>query len=355
MVVFPGSIGMSFLLGAQLASAAQEIAVQGRGATLGQPLYVGLEWVFWCAAAIVLYAYAGYPALLHLLSRLRSAPAIRKSDITPHVTLVIVVHNEEAQIERKLRNCLALDYPEELLDILVVSDGSLDGTEDIVSRFATRGVEFLSVSGPSGKAAALNQAVPRAKGDILVFSDVRQELAADAIRELVANFGDPSIGAVSGELHLAPSTDSAAGRGVGLYWRYEKFIRRTESRLDSTVGVTGAIYALRRSLYRALDPCTILDDVAIPMEVVRAGYRVVFERKARAFDHAPDNAEHEYRRKVRTLAGNYQLVVLHPEILYPHRNRLFWQFVSHKLLRPVVPWCLLALMLTSAILSFRGG
>ena len=161
MVVFPGSIGMSFLLGAQLASAAQEIAVQGRGATLGQPLYVGLEWVFWCAAAIVLYAYAGYPALLHLLSRLRSAPAIRKSDITPHVTLVIVVHNEEAQIERKLRNCLALDYPEELLDILVVSDGSLDGTEDIVSRFATRGVEFLSVS---GRAERRRHSIKRCRG-----------------------------------------------------------------------------------------------------------------------------------------------------------------------------------------------
>ena len=160
---------------------------------------------------------------------------------------------------------------------------------------------------------------------------------------------------MSGELHLAPSTDSAAGRGVGLYWRYEKFIRRTESRLDSTVGVTGAIYALRRSLYRALDPCTILDDVAIPMEVVRAGYRVVFERKARAFDHAPDNAEHEYRRKVRTLAATTSSSFSIRRFSTHIANRLFWQFVSHKLLRPVVPWCLLALMLTSAILSFRGG
>jgi cellulose synthase/poly-beta-1,6-N-acetylglucosamine synthase-like glycosyltransferase len=141
--------------------------------------------------------------------------------------------------------------------------------------------------------------------------------------------------------------------GVGLYWRYEKWIRRAESRVDSIVGVTGAIYALRRALYRPLDPRTILDDVAIPMAVVGAGYRVVFEPLAKAYDRLAEDPRAEYRRKVRTLAGNYQLAALYPSLLHPGRNRLFWQFASHKLLRLAVPWCLLALLATSAALAAR--
>lgn len=315
---------------------------------------MSLEACFWLAAAGVFYCYFGYPALLALRGWLRPAPRVHRDDSSPSVSLIIVAHNEEERIAKKLGNCRDLDYPQDRLEILVASDGSTDRTEAIVATHAPRGVRLLPLPGPRGKATALNAAVPETRGDVLVLCDVRQDLDPQAVRVLVANFADPAVGAVSGELHLEP--DSGGGmKGVGLYWRYEKWIRRAESRVDSTVGVTGAIYALRRALYRPLDPRTILDDVAIPMNVVAAGYRVVFEPLAKAYDRLAEDPRTEYRRKVRTLAGNYQLVALHPSLLNPLRNRLFWQFVSHKLLRLAVPWCLLVLLATSAALAARGS
>ena len=311
-------------------------------------------WVFWTAAAVVLYSYAGYPLLLLLLIRLRPAAAVRKSDARPSVSLLIVAHNEETRIESKLRNCLELEYPAENLEILVASDGSTDRTEEIVASFAEKGVRLLRLPGPGGKPAALNAAVPETAGEILVLCDTRQRLAPDAVKALVADLGDPTVGAVSGELHIETGPHSAA-EGVGLYWRYEKLIRGLESALDSTVGVTGAIYALRKDLYRPLPAATILDDVAIPMAVAAAGYRVIFEPEASAFDSSAETPAREYRRKVRTLAGNYQLLFLSPALLSPFRNRLFWQFLSHKLSRLAVPWCLLALLAASALLAVEGS
>lgn len=314
-----------------------------------------LEALFWTAAAVVIYSYVGYPALLAALARWRPAPAVRKAPCLPSVSLVMVAHNEEERLAAKLRNCLDLDYPRDLLEILVASDGSRDGTEEIARSFARDGVRLLSLPGPAGKPTALNQAIPAARGEVVVLCDVRQRLARDALRELVANFADPTVGAVSGELHIEAPSGSPAGEGVGFYWRYEKRCRRLESRLDSTVGATGALYALRRELFRPIDPRTILDDVAIPLDVVAAGYRVVFEPGARAYDREAESAEKEYRRKVRTLAGNYQLVALRPSLLSPRRNRLFWQLVSHKLSRLAVPWCLLTLLGASLLLSLRPG
>jgi cellulose synthase/poly-beta-1,6-N-acetylglucosamine synthase-like glycosyltransferase len=209
---------------------------------------------------------------------------------------------------------------------------------------------------PGGKPQALNAAIPECRGEVVVLCDARQSLAPGAVRALVANLADPAVGAVSGELHIASSdAGTSAGEGVGAYWRYEKLIRRLQSRLGSTVGVTGALYALRRELFRPLDPRLILDDVAIPMQVVRAGRRVVFEPEAEAFDESPETPEHEYRRKVRTLAGNYQLVVHHPWLLDPRRNPLFFHFVSHKLSRLLVPWCLVAMLASSGTLHALHG
>ncbi|HKC10874.1 MAG TPA: glycosyltransferase family 2 protein [Vicinamibacteria bacterium] len=313
-----------------------------------------MEFAFWLATAAVLYSYLGYPALIVLAARLWPAPALRPQEITPEVSLVIVVRNAEAYLEEKLRNALALDYPRARLEILVVSDGSTDRTDAIAVDFAGAGVRFLALPGPRGKAAALDDAVPQARGEILVLTDARQRLAPDAVRLLAAYFADPTVGAVSGELHiLAPP--GAPTEGVGLYWSYEKVVRRAESRFDSTVGVTGAIYALRKELFVPLDPRTILDDVAIPMEVVLAGRRVVFAPEARAWDCLMENPSHEFRRKVRTLAGNYQLLALRPAVLDLFTNRVFWQLVSHKLSRLAVPWCLLVLLVASAWLSVPGG
>jgi cellulose synthase/poly-beta-1,6-N-acetylglucosamine synthase-like glycosyltransferase len=314
-----------------------------------------MESGFWAASAVVLYSYLGYPALLALGARRRPAPPVRKAPFTPRVSLVMVACDEAEHVEAKLRNCLELDYPPDRLELLVVSDGSRDATGAIVARFADRGVRLLALDGPRGKPAALNAAVPQASGEVVVLCDARQRFARDAVRELAANFADPRVGAVSGELHLAPAHGSGAGEGLGAYWSYEKAVRRLESRFSSVVGATGAIYAIRRELFRPLDERLILDDLAIPLDVAQQGYRVVFEPAARAYDRASDEPAREFRRKLRTLAGNYQLVRLRPDLLRPDRNPLFFELVSHKLSRLSVPWCLLLMLANSAVLAWRGS
>jgi cellulose synthase/poly-beta-1,6-N-acetylglucosamine synthase-like glycosyltransferase len=311
-------------------------------------------WGLAVSACLILYAYLLYPLLLALAARVRRVRPVAKAAVQPTVTVVMVVCDEERSVAGKLDDILGQDYPSGRIDCLVLSDGSRDGTDRIVGSYAARGVRLIRRPGPSGKPAALNVGVPLATGEIVVLCDARQRLAPDAIRALVASFADPTVGAVSGELRLRPRGTGGAEDGVSLYWRYEKWVRRAESRLDSTVGVTGALYAIRRTLFRPLDPRTILDDVAIPMAVVRQGYRVVFEPKALAFDEAAERGDLEYRRKVRTLAGNYQLIRLDPGLLRPAKNRLLWQLVSHKLCRLAVPWCLLVLLVSSALLAGQG-
>jgi biofilm PGA synthesis N-glycosyltransferase PgaC len=313
-----------------------------------------LQALFWISVLVIGWAYLGYPISLALRARLRPAPPVRKASSTPSVSVVIVAHNEESLLARKIRNCLEMDYPRECLEILVASDGSTDGTVRVAEGFAPEGVRVFALPGPRGKAVALGTVVPQAGGEVLLLCDARQELERQALGELVANLADPTVGAVSGELHIRSGATSAA-QGVGAYWRFEKGVRRLESAVGSTVGATGAIYAVRRHLVPTLDPRTILDDVAIPMHVAQQGFRVVFEPAARAWDEPVEEAEREFRRKVRTLAGNYQLAVLNPSLLLPWRNPLFFSFISHKLARLLVPWCLLAILASSLALALRGS
>ncbi|HEY5906491.1 MAG TPA: glycosyltransferase family 2 protein [Vicinamibacteria bacterium] len=308
---------------------------------------------FWLAAVFVGYTYLGYPLLIAAAAFLRPLPPRRLPGFTPSVTVLLVVNDEEDALAGKLDNLLALDYPPERIEIVVVSDGSRDGTDAIATSYASRGVRLLSFPGPRGKASCLNDSVPQTRSDLLVLTDVRQPLAADAVAALASYFHDPNVGAVSGELHLhRPAGTGVAG--VGVYWNYEKLIRRAESSFDSTVGVTGAFYALRRELFSPLDPRTILDDVALPMEIVLRGRRVLFAPEAGAHDQIADKGSREYKRKTRTLAGNYQLVALRPALLDPRKNRLFWQFTSHKLARLLVPWALLLAFVASLALSLEG-
>lgn len=316
-------------------------------------LLIATEVAFWVAAALLVYTWVGYPLLIRLAARLRPAPPVRRSDATPSLSVIVVARDEEEDISAKLASCLALDYPRDRFEILVASDGSEDRTNDIVRGFASRGVRLLELD-RRGKASALNAAVAEAGGEVFLLTDVGEELAPDAARALVATLGDPTVGAVSGELHLAPR-GADPGDGVSLYWRYEKMIRKAESRLDSTVGVTGALWALRRDRFVPLDPRTILDDVALPMEIVLSGHRVVFEAGARAWDRDPSNPTREYHRKTRTLAGNYQLLWLRPGLLNPFRNRLLWQLLSHKIARLLAPFGLLVALVASAVLVSRGS
>jgi cellulose synthase/poly-beta-1,6-N-acetylglucosamine synthase-like glycosyltransferase len=312
-----------------------------------------MELLFWIACGVIAYVYAGYPALLAVWARIAPRPCdeARGNPITPAVSIVVAARNEAAALVQRIENLLALDYPSELVQIVVVSDGSTDGTKDILERYADR-VDAVLLP-PGGKAIALNAGVAATRHGIIVFSDARQSFASDALSALVAPFADPKVGGVSGELVLdCESGDGTSNisEGVGAYWRYEKWLRRQESVIGSTLGATGAIYALRRSLWRPLPADTILDDVLAPMRAVLAGYRVIFEARARAYDRAAA-ADAEFRRKTRTLAGNYQLLRLEPRLLLPIVNPVWCQFVSHKLGRLVIPWALGAVFIASAFLA----
>jgi cellulose synthase/poly-beta-1,6-N-acetylglucosamine synthase-like glycosyltransferase len=310
-----------------------------------------MKYIFWFAASFVGYSYLGYPVWLWLRSRWSPRP-VRRSSATPSVSAVMVVRNEEAIIARKLDNLLTLDYPQDKLDVVVVSDGSSDGTAAVLAEFAGNPrVKTLLKPASQGKAAGLNDAIRLATGDVLLFTDARQQIDSEALRLLIENFADIEVGAASGELMLGDPTTGETGKGMGLYWRVEKKIRELESASGSVAGATGAIYCARRSLLAAspLPEGTILDDVLLPMQVARQGSRVIFDARARAWD-SPDLGDgREFSRKVRTLTGNYQLLQIAPWLLRAE-NPIRFEFMSHKLSRLAVPFALLALLIASVAL-----
>lgn len=300
-----------------------------------------MTWVFWLAAAVTAYAYVGYLGWLWLRALWRPWP-VRRGRVELLVSVVMVVRNEEAVLARKLRNLLELDYPGKTFQIIVVSDGSTDATETILREHARNPqVHVLLNQLAGGKAMGLNAAMSVAQGDIVVFTDARQEIETGAIRLLAENFADTEVGAVSGELMLGDPAKGESGRGMGLYWRIEKRVRELEAAAGSVVGATGALYAVRRELVVEVPGDTILDDVFIPMNVARQRFRVVFDGRARAWDQPDLGTHREFRRKVRTLTGNYQLLQLAPW-LFLRENPLRFEFISHKLIRLLVPFALVA-------------
>jgi len=308
-----------------------------------------MKWVFWFSAALLAYTYAGYPAWLWVRSRLRYRP-VKSASSAPSVSIVMIVRNEAAALERKLKNLLSLDYPVGSSEIVVVSDGSNDATNTILDYFAADGrIRILVNPASRGKAACLNDAVAAARGEIVLFTDARQQVESGALRLLVDAFADPEVGCASGELMLGDPVAGEHIRGMGLYWRVEKSVRQMESASASVVGATGAIYAVRKSLIVPVPASTILDDVYIPMHVVRQGFRVVFIPEARAWDVADQGHEREFSRKVRTLSGNYQLLQLAPWLL-SSRNPIRFEFISHKLLRLLAPFLLVTMFVSSLVL-----
>ena len=313
----------------------------------------GAYTVFWVSAALLFYTYLGYPFLIRIWSgfwprRVAAGPAL------PSLTLVVVAHNEARRIHQRLENFLDLDYSWDRVEVIVASDGSTDGTADLARNYRSPQVRVVEFMDRRGKSAVLNDVIPMAAGEVVVLADVRQRFEANALHALAECFSDPEVGAVSGELVLldGPSR-SEVGKGVDFYWRYEKFMRLHESRVGSTVGATGAIYALRRVLFRPIPEATILDDVLIPMQVARLGYRVLFEPRARAYDWVAANASEEFMRKLRTIAGNFQLFILQPWLLNPFSNPLWIQTVSHKACRLLSPIAL-AMMFGSNLLLLKG-
>jgi poly-beta-1,6-N-acetyl-D-glucosamine synthase len=318
-----------------------------------------METLFWASIGLIVYVYAGYPALLAVWAWFAGTPEAADdvveeppADAWPGISIVIAARNEGSRLAARIENLLSSDYPQDRMQIIVASDGSTDGTIEALAPYAAR-VELIMLP-PGGKARALNAAVARARYPILVFADARQRFAPDAIRRLVRHFARLSVGAVSGELVLdceGSAAGSTIGDGIGAYWKYEKWLRRREAIVGSTLGVTGAVYAMRRALWQPLPPDAILDDVLTPMRIVLRRYRVIFDRTALAFDEAAPDAAAETRRKIRTLAGNFQLLALEPRLLVPGLNPVWLQFLSHKVGRLVVPYALVTLFVASAALA----
>ncbi|MGH9253426.1 MAG: glycosyltransferase [Vicinamibacterales bacterium] len=306
---------------------------------------------FWTSVALLLYIYLGYPLIAALRATHRPARR-RRAPIEPSVSVLVVAFNEGCRIGRRLENLLSLDYPRDRLQIVVASDGSTDDTVDRARRYQHLGVLVRWFARRRGKASVLNTVVPALCGEIVVFADARQHFDRGTLRALVENFADATVGAVSGELVLATRhSTAAAGHGSAFYWRYEKFIRSTEGRIDSTIGATGAIYAIRRALFEPIPDDTILDDVLIPLRIVRRGYRVLFEPRAHAYDRASATARQEFVRKARTIAGTFQLFARERWLLSPWRNRLWLETMSHKALRLALPLLHATLLVTACALA----
>jgi poly-beta-1,6-N-acetyl-D-glucosamine synthase len=292
--------------------------------------------LFFAGAGFALYIVAGYPLLLAVLARWRPKP-IRKCFTDTTVTVLLAAYNGEQWIRAKLESILRLDYPRARMQILAISDGSTDQTDSIVKEFRAEGVELLRVP-HGGKAAALNAGMARATGEILFFTDVRQQLEPDALRQLVACMGDPAVGGASGQIVLVKS-DGGGEADVGLYWRFEKWLRDKLTEVDSLLVATGCVYALRRELARPLPVDALIDDAYLPLAAVFAGYRFVFERKAVAYDY-PTQLDVEFQRKVRTLAGLFQVVRSYPRLLNVF-SRVGFHFFSYKLGRLLLPYAFL--------------
>lgn len=307
------------------------------------------ELLFWLLVGGIAYTYAGYPLLLWCLARLRPR-AIHRADFTPDLTVIVTAFNEEKSIGRKLEGLLAQDYPAPQLDILVASDGSWDGTEEIVRSFADRGVRLLRVPGRVGKTETQNRAVREAHGELLVFTDATTRLDPGAIRNVACNFADPAVGCAIGHLSYVPQDSRGVGSGATSYWKYERLIKQWESGIGSLTGATGCFYAVRKSVYREIDP-GLISDFVVALNTYEAGYRVIYDQSVLSYEQAMEDPRREFGMRVRVALRSYWALWNNRRLLNPLRHGLFSvQLISHKLLRYAVPLFLLGLVVVNVSL-----
>ncbi|GAB4569919.1 MAG: glycosyltransferase family 2 protein [Anaerolineae bacterium] len=306
--------------------------------------------LFWLAAILFLWSYFGYPLFMFALARRRRQQGTPLTPLAelPTLTLLIPVHNEADVIRRKLENCLTLDYPRDKLEILVVDDGSTDDTASIVESYSTRGITLIRQPERSGKMAAVNTGFAHASGDIVVLSDASPNYEPDSLKILARRFADRSVGVVVGTLRVWDSANAVA-KPAGLYWRYEAALRRWESETGSTVAVHGNMFAIRKALFKPLQAGTINDEFSIAMEVLRQGYRVVYEPEAVSYDDASATMQDEFNRRVRINAGRFQALFSAGYLQAPTFDLRFRLF-SHKLLRPLTPILMLFILLCNILL-----
>lgn len=302
--------------------------------------------LFWTALGVIVWAFAGFPLLL-LLRGLLQRRSITKGTITPRVSLVIVVHNEAEAIEAKLDNVYGMDYPSDKLEVIIASDGSDDGTNELVGKYVPRGLRLLTFP-RSGKIPALNAAVAQASGEILVFSDANSMYRPDALHALVAPFADPTVGAVGGDQrYVSNSGRHVAGFGEGLYWNFDRLLKTMQSRAGNMTSATGAIHAIRRELFRPV-PLGVSDDFVISTRAIAQGYRLVFEPNAVAYESITPSHQAEFNRKMRVIVRGLRAVWTVRELFNPWRHQFYAvQLFSHKVLRWSVSW--------SAILLFAAS
>jgi cellulose synthase/poly-beta-1,6-N-acetylglucosamine synthase-like glycosyltransferase len=309
-----------------------------------------IEFLFWTSCAAVTFAYLGYPLFILLLARLfgRKAVSPELAEL-PSISLLIAAHNEEAEIEARILNVLALDYPADKLEIVIASDGSTDRTNEIVRRYASRGVQLYAYQKNSGKSAVLNKSVPRLRGDIVILSDANTHMAPNAARKLVAWFGDHDVGVVCGRLVLS---DPRTGRNVdSVYWKYETFLKKCESQLGALLGSNGAIYAIRKELFPAIRAGILIDDFVIPLEAKRhSGRRIIYDTDAIAYEETAPTILAEFRRRVRIGAGGFQSICMLWPLLLPTHGWVALTFFCHKILRWSCPFLLIAALVTNLLL-----
>lgn len=306
--------------------------------------------IFWISVLVLVYTYLGYPVLIALLARLKPRRVSGEPNSKPpKVSLIIAAHNEEKVIREKITNSLAIDYREGLLSVVIVSDGSIDRTNEIINEFASHPrIKFINYQPRRGKANALNTGVANSESEIIVFSDANIRYEPDSIKNLVRNFFDPSVGCVCGKVFLEKPKESKEPLGEGAYMKYERFIHQNESRFHTMIGTDGAMYAIRRPLFKALPEGAIVDDFIIAMSVIGNNYKIVYEPKAIGFEEAASSVGQEFKRKVRMIAGGFQSLSILKSVLNPMNHPIvFFQFVSHKFLRWVGPIFMVMLFLTN--------
>ncbi len=317
-----------------------------------------LKLIFFVCAFLIVHHYVLYPALVIWLARSKSTQTPQRPFLpdaqTPSITVVIAAYNEERVIAAKLRNTLSLDYPREKLRVMVAADGSDDGTVGLAQGFADQGVRVLHHPARRGKTAALNRAVADATSEVIVFSDANNMFNPDALRHLVKHFADEQVGGVCGLKHIVESHDRESAAGDSMYWRYESAIKMAESHLGSITTADGEIFAVRRSLYHALDEALINDDAAITFDLIRANRRVLYEPQAKSSEQASICIEDDFNVKVRMVSGGFQTLAREWRYLIPPRHAFAWTFLSHKVLRWTAPELLLIVMALSIVLSLAG-
>ncbi len=311
--------------------------------------------LFWISLFAVFYAYLGYPLLLVIVSiffrRELSSETLKE---LPTVSLLISAYNEEKVIRDKLENSLSLDYPKEMLEIVVVSDGSDDNTEEIVKRYTERGIILRSYPGRIGKTACLNEAVPQAKGDIVVFSDANAQFDSHAIKEMVKHFMDPKIGFVTGRTRYISQKDNFLRDSIGLYSRIETFTKKNESKISSCVGADGAIFALRKRLFRLLRADDI-NDLVIPLSVIRQGYRGILAENAFCLEQTSGSISGEFNRQTRIASRTLRALFSNLDLTNPFRYTFFsFELLSHKMIRYFVPLLMVTLFLSNLALAGKS-